>query len=303
VKTPDVAASSSATWVAIEGVLVPSERALVSIFDRGFLYGDSVFETVRTYDGTPFMLTEHLERLAWSAERTAMTLPVPVEELVSEVSAQIREVGARLACDVTARVMVTRGEGALGLDPSGATTPRRYVIFSRFKSLPPEWYDAGVAVVSYSTHRPSDAARGAKVANYLESILAIRHARDLGAHEAIVLTGDGHVVEGTTSNVLAVSCGDLLTPPDYETFLPGITRRVVLELAAGLGLRVVARRLEPADLAAADEVFLTSTIREVLPVASVDGHQIGDGVPGPKTRELAAAFRAFTSAYVAKAAR
>jgi branched-chain amino acid aminotransferase len=284
------------SWVAIDGVLVPNERAVVSIFDRGFLYGDSVFETVRTYGGAPFMLAEHMERLAWSAERAAMALPLTVADLVGEVVALARDVGARAGGgELTLRVMVTRGEGPMGLDPTDATDPRRIVIVTPFRGLPASAYEVGVEVVTYATHRPSDAARGAKVANYLESILAIRHARASGAHEAIILTGDGCVVEGTTSNVLAVRGDELLSPPDYETLLPGITRRVVMELAPTVGLAVTTRRLEPHDLASADEVFLTSTIREILPVVKIDGHVVGAGRPGPKTRALAEAYRARTT--------
>ncbi len=279
-------------WVAIDGALVPPDRAVVSVLDRGFLYGDAVFETVRTYVGRAFMLAEHLERLAWSAERVAIELPWSPAELTVEVTRLLEEVRAIAGPgELTARVMVTRGEGPLGLDPSGATQPRRVVLLQPFKGLAAAAYDDGVEAVTYATHRPSDSARGAKVANYLESILAIRHARASGAHEALILTGDGFVIEGTTSNVFAIHGSELVSPPDYESLLPGITRRMVLELAPALGLGVVLRRLEPHDLVSADEVLLTSTIREIVPVVRVDGHQIASGRPGLWSRKLLEAFR------------
>jgi branched-chain amino acid aminotransferase len=290
-------------WVAIDGALVPSERAVVSVLDRGFLYGDAVFETVRTYDGVPFMLAEHLERLAWSAERVGIELPLPPSELTAEVQRLLREVASSGGpAELTARVMVTRGQGPLGLDPAGATDPRRVVLIQPFQGLPDSAYEHGVDAVTYATHRPSDSARGAKVANYLESILAIRHARASGAHEALILTGDGFVIEGTTSNVFAIHGDELWSPPDYESLLPGITRRLLLELAPSLGLGVVLRRLEPHDLVGADEVILTSTIREVVPVVRIDGHQIAAGRPGRWARQLLEAFRQRAHAGVGAAA-
>ncbi|MBL9023744.1 MAG: aminotransferase class IV [Myxococcales bacterium] len=280
-------------FVAIDGVLVDPERAVVSVYDRGFLYGDSIFETIRTYAGEPFELEAHLERLAWSAERVGLTLPLGPAALAEETRRLLAEIRARGASgEHTIRIMVTRGEGPMGLDPTPAVSARRVVFLEPMKGPPPEAYLDGVSVITVTTYRPSDAARGAKVGNYLESILAIREARAAGAHEALIVDTRGVVLEGTTSNVLAIKGGLLLTPPATLTILPGITRKLVLAAAPDAGL--VAREvvLTTADLLAADELLLTSTIREVLPVVRVDGTPIGSGKPGPKTRTLHAAFRA-----------
>lgn len=276
--------------VAIDGKLVASPS--ISVFDRGFLYGDSVFETTRTYDGLPFRLVEHIERLAWSAAKLGFDLPLTVSDFAGEIEGLIAVARERdPGVDLVVRQMVTRGEGPLGLDPAGSRDPRRVVFIHPLRGLPKSIYTEGVAVVCVSTFRPSDAARGAKVGNYLESILALKEARASGAHEALILSHDGCLVEGTTSNVFALSGRQLLTPPVTETLLPGITRALVIAAAKSLSLEVIERRMDPRDLASADEAFLTSTIREVVPVVTSDGVAIGAGKPGPLTRTIHSAFR------------
>lgn len=283
----------AARFVAVDGALVDPERAVVSVYDRGFLYGDSIFETIRTYAGEPFELEAHAARLAWSAERVGLTLPLGAAALCEEVRRLLSEIRARGASgDHAVRVMVTRGEGPMGLDPTSVRAARRVAFFEPVLGPPPQAYADGVSVITYATFRPSDAARGAKVGNYLESILAIREARAANAHEALIVDGAGAVLEGTTSNVFAIKDGVLCTPPETLTILPGITRRAVLAAAPDAGLVSREVMLTKADLLAAEEVFLTSTIREVLPVVRVDGAAIGLGTPGPRTRSLHAAFRA-----------
>ncbi len=277
-------------WVAIDGVLVDEERAVVSVYDRGFLYGDSVFETTRTYGGAPFRLREHLDRLAWSAARVGMQLPLELPALSAEVERLVGDV-ARPDREIVARLMITRGEGAFGLDPTGATSPRRVLFLHAHVGLGTEVYTAGVDVITFATYRPSDAAAGAKVGNYLESIAALRAARAAGAHEALIVDHEGHVLEGTTSNVFIVRAGVLLTPPVAKSILPGITRRLVIEAAPEVGLRVEERPLWPDDVQASDEAFITSSVRELVPVVRMDGRPIGPGVPGDKTRALHEAFR------------
>lgn len=282
----------SSSFLAIDGVLVEPERAVVSVYDRGFLYGDSIFETIRTYRGEPFHLEDHLERLAWSAARVKMTLPAPPETLCQEVRRLLSEVASRGGSgDYAVRIVLTRGQGPMGLDPTGAGHPRRVAFINPVHTPPVEAYEEGVGVITWPTYRPSDAARGAKVGNYLESILAIEEARTRSAHEALIVSGEGLVLEGATSNVFAIKGDQLATPPAALTILPGITRRLVMEAAKDAGLDAVEAPLTPRDLLGAEEVFLTSTIREVLPVVTVDGASIGGGKPGPKTRALHAAFR------------
>jgi branched-chain amino acid aminotransferase len=285
--------------VAIDGAIVEPERAVVSVFDRGFLYGDSIFETVRTLEGRPFHLRDHIERLAWSAERTGIRLPLGPAELATEMERLFAEAQARgLGPELSIRIMVTRGEGPLGLDPTEAQDPRRIAFIQPLRPPPDAAYRDGVAVVTQTSYRPSDAAEGAKVGNYLESILAIRRARETGAHEALIVDGRGRVLEGTTSNVFIVRGTSLLTPPASLGILPGITRKLVLAVAPDAGLTAEEATLTLDDVRGADEVFLTSTIRGVLPVVKVDDAMIGNGKPGPMTRAIRAAFDARAEAAV-----
>jgi branched-chain amino acid aminotransferase len=273
---------------SIDGVIFQPEAAVVSVYDRGFLYGDSVFETIRTYAGAPFALDEHMDRLARSAERVGIALPIPVAEFGAEV---MRAIAAAANAESYARAMLTRGSGPVGLDPALAERPLRAVLVEPLTLPPASHYRDGVAVITVRTERAADAAQGAKVGNYLASLLALRAAREAGAHEALIIDQGGRVVEGTTSNVFVVKLGALITPPEETGILPGITRARLLAIAAEERLAV---RLEPlaiSDLHDADEIFLSSSIREVLPVVRVDGRTIGDGAPGPVTRRMHAAFR------------
>lgn len=274
--------------VSIDGAIVPPEEAKVSVYDRSFLYGDSVFETIRTYRGVPFALAEHLERLERSADRVGIAMPVSRDALAAEVQ---RAVEAAENPESYVRAMLTRGAGPLGLDPSLALAPLRVIFVEPLVPPPASMYRDGVSVVTVRTERAADAASGAKVGNYLASLLALRVAKQAGAHEALIIGADGTVVEGTTSNVFAVREGALLTPPEEAGILPGITRAHLLHAATDIGVPVRFERLTPDDLAASPEVFLSSSIREVLPVVRVDQTPVGDGAPGRVTRALHAAFR------------
>jgi branched-chain amino acid aminotransferase len=280
------------TQVMIDGRLVGPEQALVSVFDRGFLYGDSVFEAIRTYGGVPFRLPEHLERLGRSAERVFIPLPVPLATLAEETRATLR---AAHHPESYMRVMVTRGQADLGLAPDLATRPCRVIIVGRLEPPPEEAYTLGISVVTHRTQRTADATRavGAKVANYLVSVLAMREARQVGAAEALVVDADDCVVEGTTSNVFALIGGHLVTPPEEAGILAGITRGCLLDVARELGLGVELRRLPLQELLLADEAFVSSSIRELLPVVSVDGRRVAEGRPGPLTLRMLQAFREF----------
>lgn len=281
-----------ASTVMIDGVLVPAERAVVSVFDRGFLYGDSVFESLRTYGGKPFDLAEHLGRLERSAERVFIPLPVGLSVLDREVRQAIE---AHSSPERYVRLTLTRGMGrSLGLDPELADTPLRVITITDLTLPSPALYEQGIHAISYRIERASDAAAvaAAKIGSYLLAVLAMRAARAAGAQEALLEAHNGDVLEGTTSNVFAIFRGKLCTPPDSAAILPGITRAHVLTLAQSAGIPVELRALPKAELAFADEIFVCSSIRELVPVVNLDGQTLGAGVPGPVTRELLRAYRA-----------
>lgn len=279
--------------VMIEGRLCAPRDQAISVFDRGFLYGDSVFETVRTYGGVPFELPLHLRRLERSARRVHIVLPVSLEQLEEEVGVAVAAAGN---AESYVRVMVTRGQGPLGLDPALADRARRVIIASQLSSPPDDWYASGVAVTTYRTQRQIDAtsAEGAKVGNYLVSVLAMHEARQAGAVEALIVDGAGRVLEGASSNVFLVTDGRLVTAPESAGILPGVTRAHVISLSRSAGVSIDLRSAQLAELMAADEAFITSSIREVVPVVRVDDVAIGVGRVGPLTRRLMDRFREFT---------
>jgi branched-chain amino acid aminotransferase len=280
-----------ATTVMIDGRLVPPEQAVVSVFDRGFLYGDSVFESLRTYGGVPFALDEHLARLERSAARVLIALPVSVASLREEISSAVASHGG---AESYVRLTLTRGTGrALGLDPELASEPLRVVLVSTLSPPPAELYDLGIAAITFRAERPSDApaVADAKIGNYLLAVLAMQAARAQGAGEALLEDANGHILEGSTSNLFAVFAGTLLTPPETAAILPGITRAHTLRIAAELGIPVELRTPRKSELGKADEVFISSSIRELVPVVSIDGQRVGPGLPGPITRELLRRFR------------
>jgi branched-chain amino acid aminotransferase len=279
--------------VLINGRVRAPEEATISVYDRGFLYGDSIFETVRTYGGKAFALVDHLQRLARSAERLFIELPVSIEVLAGEVERGIAEAKNP---ESSARIMITRGSGALGLDPTVAKDPQRVILVEPFVPPPAEAYRDGIQAITYRTVRSTDAtpAAGAKVANYLTSVLAIREAKKSGAIEAFIIDGRGHVLEGTTSNVFLVKNGKLVTATEESGILSGITRAYLLRGAKNLGIDIAIRDIHENELADADELFISSTLREVLPVTRLDGRTVGTGKPGPVTLRIHDEFRKFT---------
>jgi len=274
--------------VWIDGALHPPETAMVPVFDRGFLYGDSVYEVTRTSGGRPVHLGRHLERLARSAEAIGLPLP-PRAELEAAVAATLAAAGNP---DSYLRIVVTRGAGDIGLDVALADRPRAIVIV-RPLSLPrDEQYRHGVAVRIVEVQRVHRRAvdPAVKSGNYLNNILALAEARRAGAYEALMCDARGRVAEGSTSNVFVVLGGRLATPALEIGLLAGITRQRVIELAAAAGLAVDEVALLPDQVRDADEVFLTSSVRGILPVATVDDRSVRGGAPGPLTARLMADY-------------
>ena len=275
--------------VSIDGHVVDSGEARVSVFDRGFLYGDSVFEVFRTYGGVPFGQREHLERLQRSADRLMISMPVSVETLSSEVAATLEAAGEG---EWYVRVVITRGTGPLTYDPSTATTPLRVIITAPVSLPPADHYERGIAVALLHASRPTDDERasGAKASNYLANLLAVHEAKQKGAQEALMLGRRGQILEGASSNLFIVKDGVVRTPEHQAGILMGITRAAVLAAAATEGIGVEEGEVRPEDLYGADEAFITSSIREVMPVVSADGRTIGSGAPGSVTKRLHEAY-------------
>lgn len=275
--------------VSIDGEIVDGADARVSVFDRGFLYGDSVFEVYRTYGGVPFAEREHLERLARSAERLMIPFPVSIETLSGEVRATLDAAGPG---QWYVRVVITRGTGPLTYDPSTANEPLRVIIAAPLTLPPADHYERGVAVSLLRASRTTDDERaaGAKASNYLANLLAVHEAKQKGAQEALMLGRSGQILEGASSNIFIVQGGRVRTPEAQPGILVGITRATVLRAAAAEGITVEESEIRPEDLDGADEAFITSSIREVVPVVSVDGRIIGAGVPGPVTKRLHRAY-------------
>jgi len=271
--------------VSVDGNIVDSAEARVPVLDRGFLYGDSVFEVYRTYGGVPFAEREHLQRLSRSGERLMIPMPVSIDALAAEVHATLAAAGEG---EWYVRVMVTRGTGPLTYDPTTASSPLRVIIVAPIMPRPEELYERGAAVVLLNASRPTDDPRaaGAKASNYLANLLAVHEAKQKGAQEAIVLGRRGQLLEGASSNLFVVKDGIVRTPEPEPGILVGITRATVLEICTSEGLTVDETELLPEDLYDADEAFITSSIREVMPVVLADGRSIGKGKPGPVTARL-----------------
>jgi len=275
----------------VDGQVLPLESAKVSVLDRGFLYGDSIFETLRTYGGRPFALDLHLERLERSASLVHIDLPISSRDLSDEV---VRAIAASQNAESYIRLTITRGSGELGLDPELAGRPLRVIIVTPLKPPAGEAYQKGIHAVSFRTTRAFDGteAVGAKIGNYLVSVLAMQRAKAAGAGEALIVDRGGLVVEGASSNVFFVQRNALVTPPEEAGILPGITRKILLGIAIDLGITVEQRTPGIGDIFGFDEIFVTSSIRELLPVVALDGRSVGDGAPGPVYRKLLAEFRA-----------
>lgn len=282
------------TLVNINGALVPPDRAFVSVFDRGFLYGDSVYEVCRTYGGQLFELQAHLERLEASAARIGLELPMSSAALGRQMAYTLEV--AELPGEAYVRLIVTRGSGEISLDPAAAVNPTYIVIAKPLESPPAELYAKGAHIELVSVRRNPRIALdpAAKTGNYLNSILAVAEGKKRGAHESVMLDLEGSVTEGATSNVFLVKNGTLITPALEVGILAGVTRKLVLELARELEIPVEERRVQPEELERADEAFLASTIREILPIGSVGEHSVPVG--GPVTAKLREAFKKRTEA-------
>ncbi len=279
--------------IYLDGEFVPEEEARVSVFDHGFLYGDGVFEGIRAYNGRVFELDAHLDRLFTSARYIMLDIPMTREELIEATLETIRRNGLR---DAYIRLVVSRGVGDLGLDPRKCPRPTVVIIADDIQLYPKAVYAHGIELITVSTRKnlPQSLNPAVKSLNYLNSILAKVETVRAGLDEGIMLSHQGFVAECTGDNIFIVKDGNLLTPPTSVGILHGVTRRVVMGLAEQAGRSVREDLFTQFDVYDADECFLTGTAAEIVGVAKVDGRSIGDGLPGPVTRELTAAFRELT---------
>ena len=281
------------TKIYINGKFYDKADAKVSVYDHGLLYGDGVFEGIRVYDGKVFRLREHIDRLYESARHIHLEIPLAREKMCDAVNSTVK---ANNRKDGYIRLIVTRGAGSLGLDPRKTTDPQVIIIADTISLYPPETYQQGLKLVTASTIRNHPQALSARIKslNYLNNIMAKIEGIDAGCVEALMLNHKGEVAECTGDNIFIVHRGTLKTPPVDAGILEGVTRNAVMRLARDAKVPVAETTLLRHDIYIADECFLTGTAAEVVPVTSLDGRPIGDGKPGPVTRDLLERFRKLT---------
>jgi len=279
--------------IYISGKFYDKENAKVSVYDHGLLYGDGVFEGMRSYGGTVFRLKQHLDRLWASAKGIWLKIPISQEELAKAVNETLATNGIK---DGYIRLVVTRGAGALGLDPNKCSDPQVIVIADHIQLYPKEMYQNGLEIVTASTIRNHSAALSPRIKslNYLNNIMAKIEGLQAGCVEALMLNAKGEVAECTGDNIFIVRKGVLLTPPIDAGILEGITRDAVIELAGELKIPVQQTAFVRHDIFIAEECFLTGSAAEVIPVVKLDSREIGDGKPGAITRKVMERFAELT---------
>lgn len=280
--------------VYIDGQYYPKEEAKISVFDHGLLYGDGLFEGIRAYNGRVFALDEHLDRMYDCAKAILLEIPLTKAEMKDVVLETCRKNALR---DAYIRLVVTRGYGDLGLDPRKCPKASVICIVDKIKLYPEEMYREGLTVITVATRRntPEGVNPRIKSLNYLNNILGKIEANLAGVGEAIMLNNDGYVAECTGDNIFIAKDGLVLTPPSYLGALHGITRATIMKLMAEQGYVVREQPFTRFEVYTADEVFLTGTAAEVIPVVKVDGRQIGDGKPGKLARQVIDLYRAFVN--------
>jgi branched-chain amino acid aminotransferase len=278
--------------VNVNGRISGERDAAISVFDHGFLYGEGVYETMRTYNGRPFLYGRHMRRLRRSAAMILLDVPFTDDELADRIADTAA--AARLdGSEAYIRVLLTRGIGELTYDPKATPVPSVVIIVKPHVDPPPESYDRGVKVCLSPIRRnhPESLNPMIKSNNLLNNALAMQEALRRGGTEAIMRNHRGEISECSQSNLFIVTQGILMTPPLAAGLLPGITREFVIEIAREVAVPVREQTLHDADLFAADECFLTSTTKEIQPIVHVDDHRIGSGAPGLVTRKLLDEFR------------
>jgi branched-chain amino acid aminotransferase len=276
--------------IYVNGEFVTKDKAVVSVYDHGFLYGDGVFEGIRAYNGNVFRLKEHIVRLYESAKSIMLEIPHTFEEIEQIVVETLKR--NQLSSGYI-RLVISRGKGNLGLDPRSCPTPSVICIAEQLALFPAELYETGIEVISasYRRNRSDVLSPKTKSLNYLNNILVKIEANQAGVPEALMLNDQGYVAEGSGDNIFLVKDGVISTPPGYVGALVGITRNAIMEVATKLGYEVKEDVFTRHDVYIADEVFLTGTAAEVIAAVKIDGRVIGDGTPGAVTNEILKGFR------------
>jgi len=281
--------TSTKVFLSTMGRVVDPEDAKISVFDRGFLYGDSVYETLRTTGGKALEFPRHMKRLAMSAASIGFVVPHSNEEIAAAIAATHTETGNE---ESYVRVVVTRGSGPIALDPRTSASPTLVVMVAPLRLPSPADYERGVAVVVVSVDKRVGGLvdPGIKTGNYLANILALQTAIDRRGDDAILCSPSGEIAEGSTSNVFLVRDRQIRTPHVETGLLAGITRAIICEIAAGTESPVEEGNVSLAELRAADEIFLTSSVRGVMPVTRLDGQTVSGGTIGPVTQLIRARY-------------
>jgi len=275
--------------VYLDGHFVARDKAMVSVFDHGFLYGDGIYETMRAYGGRLFLLNRHLARLQRSAKAISLKLPLPLERIGEALNETLN---VNKLQDAYVRLHISRGPGEIGLDPALCPAPTIVIVAKPFHEYPPSCYERGVKVTVVKTRRnhPLALDPAIKGTNFLNNILAKIESLKAGAYEGIMLNWKGYVAEGTISNIAVIKKGVLYTPHQDTGILGGVTRELVLHLAKRKKIPVKEVLLAPKRLLSADECFITNTTMEIMPVTTIDKKRVGNGKPGPVTKLLQQAY-------------
>nr|AAO91865.1 branched-chain amino acid aminotransferase 1 [Bacillus cereus ATCC 14579] len=280
-------------YIYMNGEFVEKEKAVVSVYDHGFLYGDGVFKGIRSYGGNVFCIKEHVKRLD---EISEIYFTNNSNDGRRNGRSSLHTLQKNEYTDAYIRLIVSRGKGDLGLDPRSCVKPSVIIIAEQLKLFPQEFYDNGLSVVSVASRRNTPDALDPRIKsmNYLNNVLVKIEAAQAGVLEALMLNQQGYVCEGSGDNVFVVKDGKVLAPPSYLGALEGITRNSVIELCERLSIPCEERPFTRHDVYIADEVFLTGTAAELIPVVKVDSREIGDGKPGSVTKQLTEEFKKLT---------
>jgi len=283
--------------IYINGEYFDRENAKVSVFDHGLLYGDGIFEGIRIYNGTIFKLKEHVKRLYASAKTIFLDIPMTETKMEKTLIEAFKENNKK---EGYIRLVVTRGDGDLGIDPAKCKKANVIIIVDDISLYPKEYYENGIAVITASTQRISPASFDVRVKslNYLNNILAKIEARQAGVLEAIMLTSQGYVAECTADNIFIVKNNYLYSPCSYHGALEGITLNTIIELAQNVKIKTEFATLTKYDLYNADECFFSGTGAELMPVVKIDGRIIANGKPGPVTKKLLNEFNSYINSYL-----